>query len=181
MQPDRRRDDLNRALDGLDVETRQALARALERGEHELRGYATPPPSRSVRTLATRLHLGRAAYRPEGGEWGSQDEGGCLLSLAAWELGLERGESLMRRSVSAVQVPALFDAWWDEVLTREGDVVRTRRSVREALGEMLFRGLAAPRDELPRGESAPADGVAAAGDDGAVGAQEESGRMVARP
>ena len=145
---------LAQALDGLDAETRQALARALERGDVEL----------------------------EGGGWGSVDDGsGCLLSLAAWELGLERGESLMRRSVSAVQVPALFDAWWDEVLTREGDVVRTRRTVREALGEMLFRGLAAPRDELPRGESAPADGVAAAGDDGAVGPQELPGRMAARP
>jgi hypothetical protein len=146
---------LERALDGLDPETRQALARALERGEVEL----------------------------EGGGWGSVDDGsGCLLSLAAWELGLERGESLMRRSVAAVQVPALFDAWWDEVLTREGDVVRTRRTVREALGEMLFRGLAAPRDELPRGESAFAgDCVTAACDDGAVGAEEEPGRMVARP
>jgi hypothetical protein len=146
-----REEALAQALGGLDSETRQALARALERGEVEL----------------------------EGGGWGSVDDGsGCLLSLAAWELGLERGESLMRRSVSAVQVPALFDAWWDEVLTREGDVVRTRRSVREALGEMLFRGLAAPRDEL---QSAPADGVTAAGDDGAVGAQEASGRVAARP
>jgi hypothetical protein len=147
-------DALARALDGLDPETRQALARALERGEVEL----------------------------EGGGWGSIDDGsGCLLSLAAWELGLERGESLMRRSVAAVQVPALFDAWWDEVLMREGDVVRTRRSVREALGEMLFRGLAAPREDLPRGESAPAaDGVPAACDDAAVGPQEEAGRMAAR-
>jgi hypothetical protein len=147
---------LARALDGLDPETRQALARALERGEVEL----------------------------EGGGWGSVDVGsGCLLSLAAWELGLERGESLMRRSVAAVQVPALFDAWWDEVLTREGDVVRTRRTVREALGELLFRGLAAPRDELPWGDhSAFADDcVTAACDDGAVGAQEEPGRMAARP
>ena len=146
---------LAQALGGLDSETRQALARALERGDVEL----------------------------EGGGWGSVDDGsGCLLSLAAWELGLERGESLMRRSVSAVQVPALFDAWWDEVLTREGDVVRTRRSVREALGEMLFRGLAAPREELPKGESAPpGDGVPAAGDDGAVGPQELPGRMAARP
>ena len=152
-----REEALAQALDGLDPETRQALARALERGEVEL----------------------------EGGGWGSIDDGsGCLLSLAAWELGLERGESLMRRSVAAVQVPALFDAWWDEVLTREGDVVRTRRSVREALGEMLFRGLAAPREELPRGESAPpfdSAGVAAVGDGGAVGAQEEPGRVVARP
>jgi hypothetical protein len=146
---------LARALDGLDPETRQALARALERGAAEL----------------------------EGGGWGSMDDGsGCLLSLAAWELGLERGESLMRRSVAAVQVPALFDAWWDEVLTREGDVVRTRRTVREALGEMLFRGLAAPRDELPKGDSAPAaDCVPSACDDGAVGAQEEPGRVLARP
>ena len=144
---------LAQALGGLDSETRQALARALERGDIEI----------------------------EGGGWGSIDDGsGCLLSLAAWELGLERGESLMRRSVSAVQVPALFDAWWDEVLTREGDVVRTRRSVREALGEMLFRGLAAPREDLT--ESAPpGDGVAAAGDDGAVGAEELAGRMAARP
>jgi hypothetical protein len=146
---------LERALDGLDPETRQALARALERGEVEL----------------------------EGGGWGSMDDGsGCLLSLAAWELGLERGESLMRRSVAAVQVPALFDAWWDEVLIREGDVVRTRRTVREALGEMLFRGLAAPRDELPKGSSAAvADCVAPASDDGAVGAQEAPGRLAARP
>jgi len=145
---------LARALDGLDPETRQALARALERGEVEL----------------------------EGGGWGSPDDGsGCLLSLAAWELGLERGESLMRRSVAAVQVPALFDAWWDEVLTREGDVVRTRRTVREALGEMLFRGLAAPREELPKGDSAPAcDRAAAASDDGAVPAQEEPGGVPAR-
>jgi hypothetical protein len=145
---------LAQALDGLDPETRQALARALERGEVEL----------------------------EGGGWGSIDDGsGCLLSLAAWELGLERGESLMRRSVAAVQVPALFDAWWDEVLSREGDVVRTRRSVREALGEMLFRGLAAPREELPKGESARTESAAAAGDDGSVGAQEAPGRVVARP
>jgi hypothetical protein len=142
-------DALARALDGLDPETRQALARALERGEVEL---------------------------------GSIDDGsGCLLSLAAWELGLERGESLMRRSVAAVQVPALFDAWWDEVLTREGDVVRTRRSVREALGEMLFRGLAAPREDLPRGESAsPGDCVTTACDDAAVGPQEEAGRVGTR-
>ena len=149
-----REHELEQALGGLDSETRQALARALERGEVEL----------------------------EGGGWGSEDDGsGCLLSLAAWELGMERGELLMRRSVSAVQVPALFDAWWDEVLTREGDVVRTRRTVREALGEMLFRGLAAPREDLPRGGSADADGGPAAGDDGAVGAQAAApGRAPAR-
>jgi hypothetical protein len=148
MQPDRRRDDLARALDGLDVETRQALARALERGEHELRGYAQPAPARNVRTLATRMHLGRAAYRPDGGDWGSQDEGGCLLSLAAWELGLEHGSDLMRRSVDAVRIPALFDAWWADVIEREGDVVRAQRTVREAIGDMLHRSLARS-DETP--------------------------------
>ena len=144
---------LAQALDGLDPETRQALARALERGEVEL----------------------------EGGGWGSIDDGsGCLLSLAAWELGLDRGESLMRRSVAAVQVPALFDAWWDEVLKHEGDVVRTRRSVREALGEMLFRGLAAPREELPRSGSDLAC-APAAGDDAPVVPQEEADRLASRP
>jgi hypothetical protein len=88
------------------------------------------------------MHLGRAADRPEGGDWGSQDEGGCLLSLAAWELGLEHGSDLMRRSVEAVRVPALFDAWWAEVIEREGDVVRAQRTVREAIGDMLHRSLA---------------------------------------
>ena len=74
---------LAHALGGLDNETRQALARALERGEVEL----------------------------EGGDWGSVDDGSdCLLSLAAWELGLERGESLMRRSVAAVQVSGPWPA-----------------------------------------------------------------------
>src|SRR3954464_779820 len=107
MQPDRRRDDLARAIDGLDLETRQALARALERGDHELRGFAERSGTHGVRRLVTRMHLGTAAYQPDGGDWGSYDDGGCLLSLAAWELGLEHGSELMRRSVDAVRVPAL--------------------------------------------------------------------------
>jgi hypothetical protein len=146
MQPDRRQEDLARAIDGLNVETRQALARALERGEHELRGFARPVLRGRARTLATRLHLGRAAYQPEGGDWGSYDDGGCLLSLAAWELGLEHGSELMRQSVDAVRVPALFDAWWADVIEREGDVVRAQRTVREALSDMLHRSLSR-RDE----------------------------------
>jgi hypothetical protein len=110
-----REEALAQALDGLDPETRQALARALERGEVEL----------------------------EGGDWGSVDDGsGCLLSLAAWELGLEDGESLMRRSVDAVRVPAIFDAWWGDLLEREGDVIRARRTARELIGGMLHRTLA---------------------------------------
>jgi hypothetical protein len=108
-------DDLATALGGLEPETRQALGRALERGAFEL----------------------------EGGEWGDQGDGaGCILSLAAWELGLEDGESLMRRSVDAVRVPALFDAWWGDLLEREGDIVRARRTARELIGGMLHRTLA---------------------------------------
>jgi hypothetical protein len=111
------RDELATALTGLDVEARQALGRALERGSFEL----------------------------EGGDWGTPDDGhGCILSLAAWEMGLERGDSLMVTSIEAVRIPALFDAWWNEVLEREGDVVRARRTVREALGQMLHRTLAEP-------------------------------------
>jgi hypothetical protein len=119
-------DDLARALGGLEPETRQALGRALERGDFEL----------------------------EGGEWGAQDNGaGCLLSLAAWELGLEDGESLMRRSVDAVRVPALFDAWWGDLLEREGDVIRARRTARDLIGGMLHRTLAdAPAAETCRTE-----------------------------
>jgi hypothetical protein len=124
-------DDLARALGGLEPETRQALGRALERGDFEL----------------------------EGGEWGAQGDGaGCLLSLAAWELGLEDGESLMRRSVDAVRVPALFDAWWGDLLEREGDVIRARRTARDLIGGMLHRSLAeAPAAEIcqPELERAP--------------------------
>jgi hypothetical protein len=121
--------ELARSLDRLDVETRQALGRALERGDYEL----------------------------EGGDWGTTEDGaGCLLSLAAWELGLEHGESLMRRSIDAVRVPALFDAWWADVLERERDVVNARRTVREALGQMLHRSLAgdAPT-RLPQSAAPP--------------------------
>jgi hypothetical protein len=122
MHDDRLRERLSGALGGLDVETRQALGRALERGAFEL----------------------------EGGDWGSVDDGsGCLLSLAAWELGLEHGEQLMHRSVDAVRVPALFDAWWADTLAREGDVTRARRTVRQALGEMLHRSLAGDAARQP--------------------------------
>jgi hypothetical protein len=110
VDPDRRREELARALQGLEPETRQALERAIERKTFEL----------------------------EGGGWGDMTERtGCILSLAAWELGLADGEQLMYESVDAVRVPALFDAWWNDVLTREGDVVRARRSVRDAVRDML--------------------------------------------
>jgi hypothetical protein len=130
MDPVRLGDDLARALGGLEPETRRALGRALERGEFEL----------------------------EGGEWGAQGDGaGCLLSLAAWELGLDAGESLMVRSIDAVRVPALFDAWWADLLEREGDIVRARRTARDLIGQMLHRSLAgAPKARDLAEQPAPA-------------------------
>ncbi len=117
---------LVRALHNLDAETRHALARALERDEHELAG----------------------------GDWGARDDGaGCLLSLAAWELGLDRGEELMVRSIDAVRVPALFDAWWTTVVAREGDVPAAARSAREVLRGVLAPGQPEPIEataERPR-------------------------------
>ena len=102
--------DLSVAISRLDPETRGALGRALEREEYEI----------------------------EGGDWGKAGGGaGCLLSLAAWELGIERGETLMARSPDAVRLPALFDAWWSDLLARDGDRWRVRRTAREALCAML--------------------------------------------
>ena len=115
--------ELAAALSRLDPETRGALGRALEREEFEI----------------------------EGGDWGSSGAGaGCLLSLAAWELGLERGETLMERSPDAVRVPALFDAWWSELLARDGDRWRVRRTAREALTAMLAGEWTAERELAER-------------------------------
>jgi hypothetical protein len=110
-------EELARALEGLAPRTRQALERAIERATFEL----------------------------EGGDWGRLTERtGCILSLAAWELGLADGEALMYESIDAVRVPALFDAWWNDLLTREGDVVRARRSARDAVRDMLRPRAAGP-------------------------------------
>lgn len=81
------------------------------------------------RTLeAIAAALDRDAGALEGGGWGSYEAGeGCLLSLAAWELGLPHGEALMRSSIAAVQLPALFDEAWAAVLRRTGDPEAARR------------------------------------------------------
>ena len=76
--------------------------------------------------IASALERGEATL--EGGGWGSQEAAeGCLLSLAAWELGLPDGESLLLRSVAAVRVPAIFDELWGVVLARTGDPAEARR------------------------------------------------------
>ncbi len=87
-------------LAALDDETRCALAHVLERQDVPL----------------------------EGGGWGSNDDGaGCLLSLAAWDIGLPCGEALMERSIAAVRVPVLFDELWFLILRRTGDLDHARR------------------------------------------------------
>jgi hypothetical protein len=78
--------------------------------------------------------LDRDAARLCGGAWGSQDDGeGCLLSLAAWELGLPDGEALMYGSIAAVRLPALFDRAWALVMQRTGDAEEARAVVHRLL------------------------------------------------
>jgi hypothetical protein len=114
---------LMREVRSLDPETRAALTRALERGDAELTG----------------------------GGWGSRDDGaGCLLSLAAWEMGLATGDELLMRSIAAVRVPALFDELWALILRRTGDVEDARRASRR-----LVLGALRTADEVPGVPTAP--------------------------
>jgi hypothetical protein len=73
------------------------------------------------------------------GGWGDRDDGeGCVLSIAAWNMGLGSGEELMHRSVAAVRVPALFDELWALLLTRLGDVEESRDAARRLVGDALL-------------------------------------------
>jgi len=73
------------------------------------------------------------------GGWGDRDDGeGCVLSIAAWSMGLPSGEELMRRSVAAVRVPALFDELWALLLRRLGDVEESRDAARRLVGDALL-------------------------------------------
>ncbi len=72
------------------------------------------------------------------GGWGDRDDGeGCVLSIAAWNMGLPSGEELMHRSVAAVRVPALFDELWALLLARLGDVEESRDAARRLVGDAL--------------------------------------------
>jgi hypothetical protein len=119
--PQDREQDLLRALrteiSRLDDDTRQALGSALD---------------------DDRLKLA--------GGWGDREDGeGCVLSIAAWNMGLSSGEALMYRSVAAVRIPALFDELWALLLTRLGDVEQSRDAARRLLGDAL-----AAADDRPR-------------------------------
>jgi hypothetical protein len=110
LREDALRASLRRELAAVDPQTLQAIARALER-DHD---------------------------RLDAGTWGSTDDGtGCLLTLAAWELGLNDGEALMARSVHAVRIPALFDEFWALVLARTGSPAAARELAHRIVAEAL--------------------------------------------
>ncbi len=116
------RTSLRRELDAVDPETLSAIARALER-DHE---------------------------RLEAGSWGSTHDGtGCLLTLAAWELGLDGGEALMARSIHAVRIPALFDEFWALVLARTGSPAAAREVTHRIVAEALTEATAVADDPAP--------------------------------
>ena len=90
----------------------------------------------------TRSAIGRALdddrVQLSGGSWGDrEDADGCVLSIAAWSMGLPDGEALMHRSVAAVRIPALFDELWALLLMRLGDVELARASARRLVGDAL--------------------------------------------
>ncbi len=103
----------------------------------------------ALRTELSRLDtdvvtaIGRALERDQdrliGGSWGIDDSEGCLLTLAAREMGMPDGEDLLQTSVAAVRIPALFDEVWAMILQRTGDPAAARaithRLVVEALSE----------------------------------------------
>ncbi len=115
---------MRRADPHLAEREREAIA-ALSRGLGDL-----DPETRS----ALRDALGRDDLSLTGGDWGCRDDGeGCLLSLAAWQLGLTGGDALMSRSIAAVRLPALFDQAWALILQRTGNAEEADRAVRRLL------------------------------------------------
>ncbi|CAA9551194.1 MAG: hypothetical protein AVDCRST_MAG79-2713 [uncultured Thermoleophilia bacterium] len=108
---------------------------------------------------ALRDALGRDDLQLTGGDWGCRDDGeGCLLSLAAWQLGLPGGDALLPRSIAAVRLPVLFDQAWALILQRTGNAEEADRTVRRllevALDELDERGT---RTEAWEADFPPAD------------------------
>ena len=98
----------------------------------------------------------RDGDRLVGGTWGVDDNEGCLLTLAARELGLDSGEELLGGSIAAVRIPALFDELWICILERTGDT-RTARSIvhRLAIETLAWRADQTVVSETPTGTSVP--------------------------
>ena len=82
--------------------------------------------------------LERSSDRLVGGTWGADDGDGCLLTLAARELGLESGEELLGGSIAAVRIPPLFDELWICILERTGDAAVARLIVRRLVIQALL-------------------------------------------
>ena len=82
--------------------------------------------------------LERSGDRLVGGTWGVDDGDGCLLTLAARELGLESGEELLGGSIAAVRIPALFDELWICILERTGDATAARMIVHRLVVQALL-------------------------------------------
>lgn len=114
--------ELRCALQDLPPDTTRAIARALERD-------------------GDRLIAGR--YEDDAGD-------GCLLTLAARELGAADGEALLTESVASVRVPALFDELWATIVRRSGDPTLARRIVHRLVVEAL---LAHPGEDTVSGDS----------------------------
>ena len=98
------------------------------------------------------------ADRLVGGSWGvgDDDDDGCLLTLAARELGLHKGEELLGESIAAVRIPALFDELWICILERTGDTRSARSIIHRLVIETLALGATqAAVSETPAGSSLP--------------------------
>src|SRR3954447_18175829 len=90
----------------------------------------------------TRSAIGRALHddrvKLSGGNWGDrEDADGCVLSIAAWSMGLPDGEAPMHRTAGGGAIPALFDELWALLLMRLGDVELARASARRLVGDAL--------------------------------------------
>ncbi len=83
--------------------------------------------------------LERSNDRLVGGSWGVDDGDGCLLSLAARELGLGSGEELLGGSIAAVRIPPLFDELWICILERTGDATAARVIVHRLVIQALLQ------------------------------------------
>ncbi len=104
-----------------------------------------------LRGIATALERNRD--RLVAGSWGVDDGDGCLLTLAARELGHADGEELLTTSVAAVQIPALFDELWALVLARTGNADTARRLTHRLVAEAL----ALRPDDQAASDDAPDD------------------------
>ena len=83
--------------------------------------------------------LERSNDRLVGGSWGVDDGDGCLLTLAAHELGLGSGEELLGGSIAAVRIPPLFDELWICILERTGDATAARVIVHRLVIQALLQ------------------------------------------